>query len=281
MITCDLRGGLGNQLFQIFATIAYSFKSKNPFKFLGLKTLGGNGCTLRYTFWESFLSNLKPFLVSSLPQSHIIKERGFEFNELPVNDMINKHVVIDGYFQSYKYFHQYYKAICGIINVDEARKNVLNKLGSSAEEFTNTVSLHFRIGDYKKVLNVHPLATYDYYYRSLTHIKNNSVSENLRIMYFCEESDLGDALEKIQHLVQAFPTFKFVRGNNTLADWEQLLLMSCCHHNIIANSSFSWWGAYFNTHDDKIVCYPSVWFGPAANLNTRDLCPPEWMRIQC
>jgi hypothetical protein len=100
-------------------------------------------------------------------------------------------------------------------------------------------------------------------------------------MYFCEESDLGDALEKIQHLVQAFPTFKFVRGNNTLADWEQLLLMSCCHHNIIANSSFSWWGAYFNTHDDKIVCYPSVWFGPAANLNTRDLCPPEWMRIQC
>jgi len=56
--------------------------------------------------------------------------------------------------------------------------------------------------------------------------------------------------------------------------------MSCCHHNIIANSSFSWWSAYINTHSNKIVCYPSVWFGPTMSYhNTSDLCPDEWTKI--
>jgi hypothetical protein len=56
--------------------------------------------------------------------------------------------------------------------------------------------------------------------------------------------------------------------------------MSCCHHNIIANSSFSWWGAYFNSYIDKMVFYPSKWFGDTIKNDTRDLCPPEWIKIQ-
>jgi len=56
--------------------------------------------------------------------------------------------------------------------------------------------------------------------------------------------------------------------------------MSCCDDNIIANSSFSWWGAYFNDKPNKIVCYPSKWFGHNMNNDTRDLCPSSWKKIE-
>ena len=55
-----------------------------------------------------------------------------------------------------------------------------------------------------------------------------------------------------------------------------MLSMSCCEHNIIANSTFSWWGAYFNDKKEKIGCYPGQWFGPKlADKNTKDICPEE------
>jgi hypothetical protein len=67
--------------------------------------------------------------------------------------------------------------------------------------------------------------------------------------------------------------------NEEFEDWHQLLLMSLCRDNIIANSSFSWWGAYFNSHDDKIVVCPSIWFGKDAKIDTSDLCPKSWHQI--
>jgi hypothetical protein len=57
--------------------------------------------------------------------------------------------------------------------------------------------------------------------------------------------------------------------------------MSCCDHNIIANSSYSWWAAYFNNNSNKIVCYPDKWFGPQlSNHDTKDLCPTTWNKIK-
>ena len=87
-----------------------------------------------------------------------------------------------------------------------------------------------------------------------------------------------ESLRGLQNLLQTDYTFE--RGDNTLADWEQMLYMSLCSHNIIANSSFSWWGAGFNSNKEKIVCYPSVWFGPTIGHNTSDLCPSVWNKIE-
>jgi hypothetical protein len=86
-------------------------------------------------------------------------------------------------------------------------------------------------------------------------------------------------LEKIENLQKRFPDYTFLRASPVLEDWEQLLLMSLCKYNIIANSSFSWWGAYLNRDESKIVCYPDLWFGPASNNNTRDLFPDNWIEI--
>jgi hypothetical protein len=272
-------GGLGNQIFQIFATISYAIKSRKQFKFLNVSTLGGGSTTIRNTFWNSFFIKLKPFLVDNIPQPiHVIREKDFTFNELPIYEMIGRDCLIYGYFQSYKYFHENYEIICRIIGLGKMKDDILQKLSLNDEYLKNCVSVHFRLGDYKKIQEFHPLATYEYYRNSLNFIKNKT-SQQYNILYFCEDTDIDDVMRIIDRLEKEFPEYKFLRGESKLQDWEQMLFMSCCHHNIIANSSFSWWAAYFNFWQDKIICYPSIWFGEIARNNTKDLCPPQWNRI--
>ena len=280
MITCNLMGGLGNQLFQIFATIAYSYKSNNQFQFLSLETLGEGSTTVRHTYWKSFLSQMRPFLINDLPMGRVFSEEGFPYRELPVEQMRWGNVMINGYFQSYKYFQDQFGMICRIIGLEKTRVALTTRLNLGSDYFDNIISMHFRIGDYKKIQVYHPLATYEYYDRSLQYFKITQPTQVFTVLYFCEDVDIADVMAIVDRLMSKYPEYKFVRGENTLADWEQLLLMSCCHHNIIANSSFSWWAAYFNPHKDKVVCYPSVWFGEVARNDTRDLCPPEWVRVQ-
>lgn len=283
MITCNLMGGLGNQIFQIFATISYAIKSRNQFKFLNLTTLGSGSTTVRYTFWETFFSKLKPFLIQDLPQPmHILRENGFNYNELPISKMGNQNVMIYGYFQSYKYFQENYDIIYKLLNIDKMKHELIDKLNLNSLyiDLENTVSMHFRIGDYKNIQHFHPLATYEYYEGSIKYFKSLHPNKKFNILYFCEDCDIDDVLSVINKLVEKFPMYNYTRGLNTLDDWQQMLLMSCCHHNIIANSSFSWWAAYLNSNKDKIVCYPSVWFGPSANNDTKDLCPSDWTKIK-
>ena len=73
-----------------------------------------------------------------------------------------------------------------------------------------------------------------------------------------------------------FPNLEILICDYNIEDWEQMLLMSLCQHNIIANSSFSWWGAYFN-NNEKIVCYPSIWNGSTNEID--DLFPKNWNKI--
>ncbi|MCJ7802945.1 MAG: alpha-1,2-fucosyltransferase [Candidatus Marinimicrobia bacterium] len=279
MITCNLMGGLGNQIFQIFATISYALKSKNKFQFLNVETLGGGSTTVRSTYWSTFFSNMRPFLMSTIPAVTVIRENGFPYNELPLREMVNRDVLIHGYFQSYKYFQDSYNVICRMIGINKMKESLLLKLDLNSAYMENTISMHFRIGDYKKIQEFHPLATYGYYERSIQHLQTHQPTNPWNVLFFCEDVDYDDVAVLINKLSNRFPNYTFTRANNTLADWEQMLLMSCCHHNIIANSSFSWWGAYFNAFVDKMVCYPSVWFGPAAKNDTRDLCPSEWTKI--
>ena len=225
---------------------------------------------------------MKPFLISELPPVNVIREKGFPYNDLPIYEMVNRNVMIYGYFQSYKYFQENYAIIYRLLKIEKMKNDLLTNLNLTSPEYLdleNTISIHFRIGDYKPLQDFHPLATYDYYERSLQYFNSVHPNKEFNILYFCEDSDIDDVLIIINKLVDKFPMYNFKRGLNTLEDWQQMLLMSCCHHNIIANSSFSWWSAYLNSNADKIVCYPSVWFGKVANNDTRDLCPPDWVKV--
>jgi hypothetical protein len=283
MITCNLMGGLGNQIFQIFTTLSYALRSKNSFKFINAKTLGEGDTTIRNTYWDSFFYKLKPFTTDQFPNLDVIRENGFTFNELSIERMVCNNILLYGYFQSYKYFQSNYEMICRLICLKQMKDDLLKKMNYNDETLVETVSMHFRLGDYKLNSQYHPIMTKKYYSRCLDYIKTNyqpQKSDKIRILYFCEDVDVNEVEETIDYLSKKNPEIEFARADNKLEDWEQMLLMSCCRHNIIANSSFSWWGAYFNSRTDKIVCYPSIWFGEVSRIDTKDMYPPEWIKIK-
>lgn len=278
MITCYLRGGLGNQLFQIFTTIAYAIQLSQPFFFLNNYQLGNgeNGSTIRYTYWETFLDSLKIFLKNEPIKMLTVGETSFNYEKLPQH--YSKDIMLYGYFQSHLYFDQCKDTIFKLIKIDK-KKNIIKQTVNN--DFKNTVSIHFRLGDYKRYPDVHPILQVSYYYNALQYLlyETTNLTCITNVLYFCEDGDLIEVTEMINELKQAFPELVFERAEPLLLDWEQLLLMSLCKYNVIANSTFSWWGAYLNENIGKKICYPSVWFGPKAAHNTQDLFPTDWTKI--
>ena len=285
MITCNIMGGLGNQLFQICATIGYAMSRNKPFIF----PRGKGGTPNRPTYWDNFLAPLQIFLRTDetirMKSYRIHNEDPFqkyngEWRDDNDKEEALKNVYLKGYYQSYKYFDCYYKTIIRLLRLEEQKTNTLNKYGGAKD---NYISMHFRLGDYKSLPNHHPILSADYYKKSLETILSMDPINISHVLVFCEEEDETKVKEIIQECVKTElkPELKWEIIDHSIPDWEQLLLMSLCRHNIIANSTFSWWGAYFNEHQDKIVCYPSVWFGPALSYvrSTEDLFPPSWTKI--
>ena len=281
MITCNLMGGLGNQLFQIFTTISHAINIKTRFAFIDVEKLGGGKTIVRPTYWDNFLINLKPFTSKAFPQMLLVKEAGFRYNDLNLYKYKSQgqNICLFGYFQSHKYFSENFYKISKMIDIERIKKTVISKSGFTQDTLNDTISLHFRLGDYKKIQHYHPIMTYEYYKKSLTFFKIREKLKN-NILYFCEEEDIEDVNETIAKLKSDFPTLNFIRASNDLSDWEQMILMSSCRDNIIANSSFSWWAAYLNMNPYKIVCYPETWFGETVGHDTRDLCPMDWNKIK-
>jgi len=283
MLTCNLMGGLGNQLFQIFTTIAYAIRSKQAFHFYNIETLGTGSTTIRHTYWNTFLFSLKPFLKKEFPPLQIIKEQGFHCNDI-INLLKTKsNICLHGYFQSYKYFDAFFFTLCKMLQIEKAKQRVMEKSDYTPEMLDGFASMHFRRGDYKKVEHMHPLLKANYYEKALQHL---SLFEIETILYFCEEEDLEEVEEIVEQLKQTEKekgkgkSFIFKRADPELEDWEQMLLMSACRVNIIANSTFSWWGAWLSTFAGKKVIAPGfVMYGTKTSWGFDGLLPKEWMRL--
>jgi len=278
MLSCKLTGGLGNQLFQIFTTMNYAIKYNHDFTFLNSKQLGESDITVRYTYWNNFLSYLSIFLTDNLDEYRVIYSVApFHFCEIPSESfVIEKYGLIEGYFQSYKYFIENYDKIYNIIRIDEFKLNILFENHFPIEYFQKCVTLHFRIGDYISKQDYHPLLPIEYYINALKYILNRK--KILFVLCFYEKNDDIDPFIKI--LKNTFPNLFFDKINTDIEDWKQMLLMSLCYFNVIANSTFSWWAAFLNKHSNKIICYPSLWFGPQLQHHILDdLFPDDWIKI--
>ena len=297
MISAQIIGGLGNQLFIIFHAIAQSIRINQPFIFIQTDSHGGDTAIKRYTYWDSdsFLHKLKKHLIKEYPpgiEHQSIKERGFPYSPLSIPVLPQAHTdciyIFEGYFQSYKYFKDVFDQICEKIGVKDHLDNILPWFQTNGLIQQNTISMHFRIGDYRHLQHYHPIMSYEYYENSLQTILEKDPIENPCILYFCEEPDLEEVHGTIHRLQSRFPQCTYVYINEmrltdpnaNISDWQQMMVMSLCKHNIIANSTFSWWGAYFNPNEtgEQIVCYPDTWFGPGIPVNTDDLFPANWYR---
>jgi hypothetical protein len=286
LVSGYLMGGLGNQLFQIFTTMAYGLKYKRKILFPYSDKLE-TGIT-RPTYWESFLTSLKPFTTEAHIDYHDYSmtgfptfcEEGFRYKEIP-DFAQHRELLLFGYYQSYKYFESQKATLFKLICLEKQQETVeyLYPQYIGKELGNHIISMHFRLGDYKNIQDCHPLMPVEYYRNALIHVLSNRNKPFYTVIYFCEKDDIGDVLVIIEQLRREFENVDFMHVDETIPDWQQMLMMSCCNDNIIANSSFSWWGAYFNPSNTKIVCYPSQWFGSKLSHDTSDMCPSEWKRV--
>jgi hypothetical protein len=285
MITCNLAGGLGNQLFQIYTTIASAMEAQNSFFFLDIYELK-SVITNRHTYWDTFLVSLKPFIKGSNIIQNIvrIKETDFTYNPIKIKYDPTTTKILVGYFQSYKYFELYSGVIYRLLKIDNYKIHLSNKYSILINDDI-PISMHFRIGDYKKEPDHYIILKETYYRKALNYFLEKTQlyvmnkSKKIKVLYFCEDQDIEDVENIIAILKSEFPIVIFERADPTLEDWEQLILMSLCRNNIIANSTFSWWGAYLNTYRNKKVVYPDAWFGSRSNHNTSDLFPADWIQV--
>ena len=293
MIIVKLIGGLGNQMFQ-YAT-ARSLAEKHS-TILKLDLTGFEAYKLhRYSLhcfhiWEyiathneiksiigdsqNFTNRLKRKVTAKLGFSdgnqNLIREKYFHFD--PTILELKDNVLIDGFWQSEKYF-------ADIPDILRREFDVKYKQDPDSKEFSEliqsneSISIHVRRADYvqNQVTNqVHGTCDRAYYDRCVNHIEARV--SNPHFFIFSDEPEWARENLKLSH-----PT-TIVDCNDPSRNYEDLRLMSQCQHNIIANSSFSWWGAWLNSNPNKIVCAPEKWFNDPTR-DTKDLIPNVWIKL--
>lgn len=302
MIITKIQGGLGNQIFQyaIGRHLAKINNTELKFDISYYKTIKKNKAHRKYLLNNfnikekfinekdlkkisitcienrSFLSRAKMRLLKYIEEMtpihkrSYIKEPYFNFCADVLNAK-NKNIYLYGHWQNEKYFKN-------IENIIRKEFTLKNKISDNNQKITNiikntqSISIHIRRGDYaenKETNQYHGLCSLKYYYDAIKKITKYIKNPNFFVF--------SDDIEWVKNnLKTKFPLI-FVSGNN-IKDYEELILMSKCKHNIIANSTFSWWGAWLNNNQNKIVIAPKKWFNNSPN-NIKDLYPKIWIKI--
>ena len=233
-------GRIGNQMFQIASTIGIATKHGFDYgfpKWMNYDQIERFGGGEDCDIQRWFANPLPEMKDQRYQDTHI----GWGYHDVRIKDRSN----LIGHMQSERYF-----AHCA----DTVRHYF--EFTDKTPQLTDTVAVHFRGGDYGG--SYHPHCTPEYYREALAHVGDK------RILIFSDSPDMA---------LQIIGKGEAVRGNHSMVDME---LMSRCDHHIIANSTFSWWGAWLA--QSKLVIAPKIWFGPdASNLETKDIYPDNWV----
>lgn len=285
-VIVKLNGGLGNQMFQwalarmiqvttdmdVRLDMSYFSNSyARPYQLDIFK--------IEPNFVEDFWTKLKLAFIWKF-RAFLRWERVFGytvFSEKQFNFDRNIHRIkpntyIEGFFQSELYF----KCIEGTLREDfkfatlpdENNRKVLNMISSGV-----SVSLHIRRGDYvnkKRYKDLYAECSLNYYLKAVQYFEKKYPSFTVFVF--------SDDIEWVRKNLRLPCKSVYVAHNKGKDSFEDLRLMSSCTHNIIANSTFSWWGAWLNSNPGKIVIAPKKWFKDDSIVQT-DIIPAEWVRI--
>jgi hypothetical protein len=206
--------------------------------------------------------NIFKFLKQDKPIANT-KIYNFPFHYEKIN-LNSEHLIIDGYFQSEKYFIKNEQYIREKFSIDDFIIDYINKKYNNVLQQTTT-SIHVRRGDYLKLNQYHPTMNLDYFKNGidLTKLKTKNYIVFSDDIEWCKTKFLGNR-------------FIFIENEK---DYIEMYLMSLCDNNIISNSTFSWWSSWLNPNESKTVISPKKWFGKMIEHSDSDIIPSKWLRI--
>lgn len=291
-LVIKLQGGLGNQLFQYAFGLSVSKKLNAALYFdlsfykqnhglvpraFALDIFTGGVNIASHNLVSSFLT---PGLVqkilnkTGISKKSIYRENSLRFN----NDVFNVKptAYFEGFWQSEQYFGDIEQAVRHAFTfkapLNPQSQTIANKLAGEA----GSVSVHIRRGDYvisKTTSELHGICNESYYKSAITLIKEKV--SHPRFYFFSDDPEWVK-----QQLLPATDNATLINHNTDTDSWQDMALMSKCKHHIIANSSFSWWGAWLNPGNQKIVIAPRNWFNnETAYFDATDLVPDGWIRL--
>jgi len=299
-LTVSCQGGLGNQLFQFI--IGYILAKKNKIN-LRINIERYNSDERKFeldrfpeiyklnipkiknvNFFAKIYSYLYRKFYKILKISGIYKfinyfffldkqefeKSPFIFNGDLLKKKIIKNVSIIGFFQSEKYFIDYKKIVLRLFRFPKI-KNKLVQYYLYLINNKNSVAIHIRRGDYfnnPKTRSFHGILGEDYYKKTISYVKKKVKNPTFFIF--------SDDVKLVKKTLLFFNNKKYI-FIDTKSSINDLYLMSNCKHFIIANSTFSWWGAWLSKNKRKIVCAPKRWL--RERISTHDIIPESWIKI--
>ncbi len=295
MVIVRLMGGLGNQMFQYASARALAHRRRQeifldlsafqtdslrtyqlaPFRIvanqidsLTVQRLTGYRQPGVGGFLRRSFQYVKPYFKRSVVCQRV--DLGFDAHFFAVPNT----VLLIGYWQSEMYFAD----IAPMIRAEFSLRGSLSSASQAVGQIirgTNSISIHVRRGDYVSdpvVNKLNGMLSVEYYAIAI-----ERMTTAIPTPHFFVFSDDIAWVRKSLHI--GHPTM-YIEHNGPGMEHEDLILMSMCRHNITANSSFSWWGAWLNTNPDKIVIAPQTWFvDPALSKTVQDIVPSSWLRI--
>ncbi|MDI1256467.1 MAG: alpha-1,2-fucosyltransferase [Flavobacterium sp.] len=273
MIIVRLIGGLGNQMFQYAAAKALAIEKKQRlridvegFETYNLHSYGFGHFNIKA---KKFKRHAKTFkrIYNFFCKTTYYTETDFGFNP-KLFDLKGCNIYLDGYFQSALYFEKHANAIRKDFEIISPLKPITRTTLDHIKS-TESVSIHIRRGDYLQ--NALHNTDKELFYKNAMQIIENELGNPVYFVF-------SDDMPWVKRNFITNKTTIFVDFNDVSSNFEDLKLMSSCKHNIIANSSFSWWGAWLNNNPKKIVVAPKKWFNDDT-VNTKDIIPESWISI--